>query len=396
MQTKTILLAAALSTASGLLYAQVDFKVADRDFQVHSFASQGFMYSNQNNYMAMPTSKGSFAFTDAGANISSQITDKFRVGAQVYLRNVGEFGNWHPELDWAFGAYKFKSWFGVKGGKVKTVFGLLNDVQDMDSLHTFALLPQGMYPIDWRSTTIAHSGGDVFGDVSVKHLGTFSYTGFVGMMPSDLNSGYDVASRAVNTVFTYRGGREAGGDLRLTMPFGVLIGASYMDMDISARGTFMSAGVPTAYKQTTTANEWTQYYAQYTLKGLQVNGEYRRNMRDTNLFRTATPTKSISDARSWYVSGTYRVSKRLELGAYRSQYYLDMRKDTTPPSAHEFDTTISARLDPINHWYFKVEGHFIDGATTSTSAARGFYAYSNPAGILPTTRLLVIRTGFSF
>ena len=88
----------------------------------------------------------------------------------------------------------------------------------MDSLHTFALLPQGMYPIDWRSTTIAHSGGDLYGDIAVKRLGTFSYTGFVGMMPSDLSSGYDYASKTVNMVFTYRGGgrREAipGGPCR--------------------------------------------------------------------------------------------------------------------------------------------------------------------------------------
>jgi hypothetical protein len=396
MHVKTIVLAAALSGTAGLLHAQFDFKLAGKDLQVHSFASQGFMYSDQNNYMSMPTSKGSFAMTDAGANISTNITDKFRVGAQVFLRNVGEFGNWHPELDWGFGDYKFKSWFGVRGGKVKTTFGLLTDVQDMDSLHTFALLPQGMYPIDWRSTTIAHSGGDVYGDIPVKHLGTFSYTGFVGMMPSDLSSGYDVASRGVSTIFTYRGGREAGGDLRLTMPFGAVIGASYMDMDISARGTYLSAGVTHPYKQTTTANEWTQYYAQYSFKNFKVDAEYRRNMRDTNLFRTATPTKSITDARTWYASGTYRVSKLLELGAYHSRYYTDMRKDTTPPGTHEFDTTISARLDPINHWYVKVEGHFIHGDPTTPPAARGFYAFSNPAGILPTTRLLVIRTGFSF
>ncbi len=396
MQVKTILLAAVLSAAPGLLHAQFDFTLDGRNVQIHSFASQGFMYSDQNNYMAMPTSRGSFSFTDGGANISSQITDKFRVGAQIYIRDIGQFGKWHPDLDWGYGDYKFKSWFGVRGGRVKTVFGLLNDVQDMDSLHTFALLPQGMYPIDWRSTTISHSGGDVYGDISVKHLGTFSYTGFVGMMPLDLTSGYDYASLTVNTIFTYRGGRETGGDLRLAMPFGAVIGASYMDMDVSARGTYMNAGVPTPYKQTTTANEWTQYYAQYTFKGFQLNGEYRRNMRDTNLFRTATPTKSISDSRTWYVSGTYRVCKLLELGAYRSQYFVDTRKDTTPPSAHEFDTTISARIDPINHWYLKVEGHFIDGATTTTPAARGFYTLSNPAGILPTTRLLVLRAGFSF
>jgi len=396
VQIKTIILATALSGVPGLLHAQFDFKIDGRNVQVHSFGSQGFMYSNQNNYMAMPTSKGSFAMTDGGANVSTSITDKFRVGAQLYIRNVGEFGNWHPELDWAFGDYKFKSWFGVRGGKVKTVFGLLNDVQDMDSLHTFALLPQGIYPTDWRSTTIAHTGGDVYGDIAVKHLGTFSYTGFVGAMPQDLRSGYDYASKAGGTVFTYRGGRNAGGDLRLTMPIGVVIGASYMDMDVSAKGSYKSGNATNPYNQSTNANEWTQYYAQYTLKGLKLDGEYRRNMRDTNLLFPTSTSKSIIDSRSWYVSGTYRISKRLELGAYRSVYLYDTRKDTSTPTTHEYDSTVSLRIDPVNHVYVKIEGHHIDGAVNSVPAARGFYSLSNPTGIKPTTNLFVVRTGFSF
>ena len=44
----------------------------------------------------MHTSDGSFSMTDFGANISTQLTDKFRVGAQFYDRNVGKLGNWRP------------------------------------------------------------------------------------------------------------------------------------------------------------------------------------------------------------------------------------------------------------------------------------------------------------
>jgi hypothetical protein len=117
--------------APNLLRAQVDFKVADRDVQVHSFASQGFALSTANNYLTMNTSQGSFAMTDGGINISTAITDKFRVGAQAYDRNVGAMGNGRLTLDWALGDYKFASWFGVRAGKVKTVFGLYNDTQDM-------------------------------------------------------------------------------------------------------------------------------------------------------------------------------------------------------------------------------------------------------------------------
>ena len=126
------------------MYAQQipEFNVAGRAVQVHAFASEGFGYSNQNNYLTMDTSNGSGAMTDFGVNIGTNITDKFHVGAQMYDENIGNLGNWHPTLDWAFGDYKLKDWFGVRAGKVKTALGLFNDTQDMAFLTTWAILPQ--------------------------------------------------------------------------------------------------------------------------------------------------------------------------------------------------------------------------------------------------------------
>jgi predicted glycosyltransferase len=105
----------------------------------------------------------------------------------------------------------------------------------------------------------------------------------------------------------------------------------------------------------------------------------------------------VADARSWYVAGTYRVTKRLELGAYYSHFLIHARVDAAPiADQYQYDTAISGKVNLTGHWYVKAEGHFMDGAPTSPSAARGFYAFSNPSGTLPNTRLLVIRTGFSF
>ena len=138
MQLKMILLAGAISVGPGLLYAQFDFKIADRPVQVHSFGSQGFAYSNDNNYLTMDTSKGTLALSDFGLNASMRINDNFRVGAQFFDRNVGRLGNWKPELDWAVADYRFKDWFGVRAGKVKTVVGL------------------SMIPRTWSSCTPGH------------------------------------------------------------------------------------------------------------------------------------------------------------------------------------------------------------------------------------------------
>ena len=88
--------------SSALLYGQVEFGLAGRKVQVHGFASQSFMYSHQNNFASMKTSDGSFGLTDGGLNMSTAITDKFRIGAQMYVRHMGDLSDGVPELDWAF------------------------------------------------------------------------------------------------------------------------------------------------------------------------------------------------------------------------------------------------------------------------------------------------------
>src|SRR5581483_3862330 len=157
--------AAALSAGPAALQAQ--FSIDGHTIQVHGFASQGFALSDQNNFLTMQTSKGSFAFTDGGLNVSTSLTDKFRVGAQGYVRNIGQLGGGRFSVDWALGDYKFKDWFGVRAGKVKTALGLFNDTQDAESLHTWAMLPQSIYPLDLRISLIAHTGGDVYGQIEL-------------------------------------------------------------------------------------------------------------------------------------------------------------------------------------------------------------------------------------
>src|SRR5437773_9354174 len=96
----------------GISYGQ-DFKLFDRDVQIHGFASQGFVHTDQNNWLTMETSKiGSGQFSDFGVNISMPVTDKLRIGAQLYDHNLGQLGKWHPTLDWAYAQYTFKPWLG--------------------------------------------------------------------------------------------------------------------------------------------------------------------------------------------------------------------------------------------------------------------------------------------
>ncbi len=132
MRRRIIKLAFIFSCAGPIVLHAEEFKVFDRTVQIHGFASQGFDYTDQNNWLTMHSSQGSAAFTDFGANVSMGLTDRLRIGAQFYDRNLGNLGDWHPSLDWAFADYRIKPWFGIRGGKVKTAIGLYNHTQDYE------------------------------------------------------------------------------------------------------------------------------------------------------------------------------------------------------------------------------------------------------------------------
>jgi hypothetical protein len=382
---KSVLAIAVVSIGTGTLRAQfTEFKVEGRPVQIHGFASQGFALSDGNNYLTMKTSAGSLLFTDFGVNISAQLTGKFRVGAQLYDRNIGNLGKWHTELDWASGDYKFNDWLGLRAGKVETVLGLYNDTQDMEFLHTWAILPQSMYPLDLRSSTIAHVGGDLYGDISLKRLGSLSYTAYVGFQPTDRYGGWVYGFKEYGINLTRLNGRLEGGDLRWKAPLqGLLAGASYLNQDLHAGATIQSR----SYSLSSTHDETSQFYVQYIRDRLRLDGEYRRNLLDLEPF--------ILTSRSFYGSASYRISKRLELGTYYSRFYLDLRANVNGPSSHIFERVATARVDLTSHWDVKIEGHFMHGFAAS-DAFRGFYPQDNPQGLMPNTNLLVIRTGVQF
>jgi hypothetical protein len=382
---KSVLAITVVLISGGMLRAQsTEFKVEGRPVQIHGFASQGFAVSDGNNYLTMKTSAGSFSFTDFGFNISAQLTGKFRVGAQLYDRNIGNLGQWHPELDWASGDYKFNDWLGLRAGKVKTVLGLYNDTQDMEFLHTWAILPQSMYPLDLRSSTIAHVGADFYGDISLKRLGSLSYTAYVGFQPTDHYGGWVYGLKEYGINLTTLNGRLEGGDLRWKLPVqGLLVGASYLNQDLHAT---VAVG-PRSYSIGSNLDQTSQFYVQYVHDGLRLDGEYRRNLLDLTLF--------LLDTRSFYGSASYRISKRLELGGYYSRFYLNWRAGASGPGSHVFEPVATARVDLTNHWDVKIEGHFMHGFAAS-DAFRGFYPRDNPQGLKPATNLLVIRTGVQF
>ena len=409
--TKLILVGVLVSTA----FAQ-SFTVFNRNVQVHGFASQGFVYTGDNNWLTMNTGQGSGAFTDFGVNASTNLAEKLRVGAQLYDRNIGHIGEWRPEVDWALVDFKFRPWLSVRGGKVKTTLGLYNDTQDIDFLHTWAILPQSIYPTDLRSSTIAHVGGDAYGEIPLPHKsGTLAYTAYVGQRPQDPRGGYVLGLSAIGLKMKSYGGWVHGEDLRWITPLkGLMVGASVMNQHITGNGVYDSSAVfdpflaflslpnGAAEHEHSLKDDYQQYYFQYQRGPLQIDGEYRREYRlqavGYNTPDGVTPLANFTvplDQRSAYTSAAYRVFKRLELGSYFSWYFRDWAADHSLPVNHVYDRALTARFDVNSHWNIKVEGHFMDG-TGRFDSVRGFYEQLNADGLKPNTNAVVIKTGFRF
>jgi hypothetical protein len=387
------------------------FKLFDRTVQVHGFFSQGFIYTSGNNWLTMNTLSGSAAFTDFGVNMSSQVTDKLRIGAQGYDRNLGQLGQYHPSLDWALADYRFKTWFGVRGGKVKTTLGLFNDTQDLDFLRVFALLPQSVYPTDLRDASIAHLGGDIYGRISLRHrLGDLSYTAYAGHRSDSIYSGYPYYFSSFGAHITSFGGLQYGADLRWSTPLkGLLLGASRLDEDITGKGLAPNLLDPAAglvpYSEASKADWTNQVYAEYTVGRLRIDSEYRRYWRNEEL--AGGTSESLADVRGWYFSGAYRICKRLQIGSYYSRYTIHdvvsgalaalypPATDTSLPANHDYDKVITARVDLNKFWNVKIEAHFMNGYG-SGPYPNGFYTQVNPQGFQPNTNALVLKTSLNF
>jgi hypothetical protein len=383
-----------------MLYAQFDFSFDGKQVQIHSFASQGLIVSDKNNFLTMDTSRGSLALTDGGVSASTQLTDSWRVGAQMYVRNVGQLGDWQPQLDWAYADYRFARWFGVRAGKVKTALGLYNDVQDIDSMQTFALLPQGLYPMDLRSNFIAHTGADVYGIIPAFRKSQVRYTVYAGARANDPNGGYYYMLETNNPPLAQVnsfGGNTTGADLRLETPLhGFTVGSSYLIQSIHVALDFLHKFPGRITDGSGSPEQIVSGYMDYAAGRWHLSGEYRRDKAIRDVTLMGKPYM-MSNGAYMGAFGTvaFRVDKRLEVGTYHSWFYVDAPKDPGPAANHIFDQAVTARFDLAKFWYAKIEGHFMDGYGDLYSA-HGFYVATNPDGLRPKTNMLVVRTGVSF
>jgi hypothetical protein len=324
--------------------------------EVHGFATQGFILTLDNNYLALDTTHGSFAYSEAGINFTKRLTDKLHVGFQIFAQYLGPTGSYNVKMDWFYLDYRITDWLGFRAGRVKIPFGLYNEIRDVDSARVPVLLPQSVYPIQERNFLLAQTGFELYGYLRLSSLGALDYAAYCGTIFVDTltppGSPYQLQSFNVPYV--------AGGSLFWETPLqGLRLGASIQALRLDA--TFLFDATSTTVR--VPALLWVASL-EYVVHDLVVSLEYSRWRQRTDSNNTTivpeTPTNTSERA---YAMVTYRLTKWLQPGIYYSLLYPNIEQRNGAANFQK-DASATLRFDVNSFWLFKLEGHYMVGTAT--------------------------------
>jgi hypothetical protein len=383
----------ALSSAAA---AQGDADLPDPlALETHAFVSQGFLKSNENNYLTS-SKRGSFEFTDVGINFTKGLTDNFRVGVQLFTHDLGPLGNYRTQFDWYYLDYRFFDWLGLRAGRTKIPFGLYNDSSDFDSARVPVLLPQSVYPVDHRDYLLAQIGGEVYGNIRLGELGSLEYRGYGGTLdvstPAAPAPGITVGNLSVPYVY--------GGRLMWSTPIaGLQAGASYQKLRFDADYDFIPQLVaplqavkylPANFNGTLPTKFLVKLWVaslEYQSGGLLASAEYSRWIGGFESEAPALLPPHVVNER-YYAMVSYRVAPWFTPGAYYSGYFpnVDQRHGR---ANYQHDIALSFRYDITTHWLLKVEGHLMEG---TAALDKSLNDNQDPANLTKEWGLLALKT----
>lgn len=340
---------------------------------IHAFVSQGFIYTTDNNYLAQ-SERGSAEFSEIGLNVTKSVTDRLRIGAQLFARDLGPDGNYKPQFDWYYLDYRLFDWLGVRAGRTKIPFGLYNEYNDIDAARVPILLPQSMYPSDNREILLAQTGGELYGNVPMGPVGQLEYRVYGGTIfadrPNRPNNAYTVTDVRVPYVF--------GGRLMWFTPLeGLTLAASgqavRLDSDFQFRPEVTKVLVDNMLAPSTFTGAakfdlpvklWV-VSLEYARGDLLISAEYSRRIAHTESTVPLLPSDYIVNER-YYGMVSYHLLSWFTPGAYYSAYYLNVDETRKGRENHQHDAALTLRFDILDNWIFKVEGHLMRGTAALT------------------------------
>ena len=326
--------------------------------QVHAFVSQGFVLSAHNNYLAK-SKDGSLEFAEAGVNFTKPLTDRLRLGIQLFARDLGPVGNYDAKLDWFYLDYRFNDWLGIRAGRTKIPFGLYNEVQDVDAARVPILLPQSIYPTLARDYLLAVTGGELYGRARLGSGGALDYRLYGGSIFLDANtapgSPYEILELNIPYV--------AGARVLWETPVEALrLGGSVQALKYDAK---LLENRMRVVELDVDAVLWVASI-EYAPQDWLLVAEYSRwHVHATSTLETLREVKTVSERGYGMIS--YRMASWFQPGLYYSLLFPDTEL-RSGRSTYQHDVAVTARYDINPYWLIKLEGHYMYGTAGLDSA----------------------------
>jgi hypothetical protein len=306
------------------------------------------------------------------------VTDRLRLGVQLFARDLGPDGNYRPQLDWYYLDYRFWDFLGLRAGRTKIPFGLYNEYNDIDAARVPILLPQSMYPSDNRELLLAVTGGELYGTLQLGPVGQLEYRAYGGTFfagtPAAPNDG--VTIRGVRPRYLF------GGRLTWFTPLeGLSLGASGQAVRFDTDARFvpavtqvlitqgqLPAGSNGDFTLALPVKLWV-VSLEYTLQDLLLSAEYSARLGTLSTNPPVLPRAYFPNER-FYAMVSYRVLPWLTPGAYYSAYFLT-REDRTQKGGYQHDLAGTLRFDIMANWLIKLEAHLMRGTGALDPALHG-------------------------
>lgn len=358
--------------------------------EIHGFVSQGFLKgTKENNFITNNSGDGSFNYNELGINFSGEIVDRLRLGGQLFLYDRGRYGkdkvSWNS-IDWAYADYRVQDWLGVRFGKIKTTWGLYGDTRDIDALRTCIILPP-IYNEMLRDSTIAMTGGELYGTIPLHSSGTLYYRIQAGGMELDTDDGTVLRTTDGFARRLPQGSLMVVEDVNADTVYGYSLKWSTPIDNLALQTSLNKTGIEGAitsdssipYQRSFSFSSWDQtrwiHSMEYTLGSWVFTGEFSTaSMRNNNPIASNPELRGVSriiNERVWYAGASYRFTDWIEAGGYYTSKWDPDDPDgavyatiTGLPAHNKYfkDTAITLRFDPMEWLVFKLEGHFISGS----------------------------------
>lgn len=337
--------------------------------EIHAFASQGAILSTGSNFLVADSKSGSVEFNEVGINFSHQLTDRLRLGIQLFARKLGDLGSYTPSVDWFVIDYRFTDWLGVRAGRTKVPFGLYNEINDVDTARVPVLLPQSIYPVLNRDILLALTGAELYGYVRMGSAGGLEYRlygGTIFVTPPEPPPPLQL----VNFNVPYMMGGRLAWDVPIEgLRLAASVQALRFDTDYSIPGTGGAPAIPVSIGIPFIL--WLAS-AEYAAQDLLVAVEYGRWQ--ANLESNVNPTTEVVNER-YYGMVAYRVLPWFTPSVYYAGLFPDVSKRSGREN-YRHDLAATLRFDINAYWSFKVEGHLMVGTAELEPSFNGGTAAS--------------------